>query len=81
MTIRYRASQDDVVDHVIYRVFNGQAPPGTVELVFRENKGLADFGPFLPDGTVFTIPSILPRARTTQAATLWPGGGGLPGIT
>ena len=48
------------VSLIVWRRFK-RPMPGLVETIFDINPGLADLGPFLPVGTVFTMPIPTPR--------------------
>ncbi len=80
MPFPYRTNQDDVVDLIVHRVYHGDAPSGTVELVYELNRDLSTFGPFLAEGMTIMLPDILPRPQVPESASLWTGGG-LPGIS
>jgi phage tail protein X len=49
-----RARQGDTVDSLCWRELG--ATRGVVEAVLELNRGLADLGPILPEGTVVTLP-------------------------
>jgi len=55
-----RARQGDTVDSLCWRELG--ATRGVVEAVLELNRGLADLGPILPEGTPVTLP---PRQSVT----------------
>ena len=60
------AQQGDMVDDISFR-FYGHC--GMTEKILEHNRGLADLGPILPQGTRIILP---PRqATTTTQLNLW----------
>ena len=65
-----RAQQRDTLDLLCWRHLGATA--GVVEAALELNPGLAEFGPFIPHGTLVTLPE--PTAappQTTQIVQLW----------
>jgi len=59
-----------MLDQIIWRKFR-RPTPGLVEATLKANPGLADLGPNLPSGTVFTIPATeINRTLTDPAQVL-----------
>ena len=54
------AGDDVSVSLIVWRRFK-RPMPGLVEMIYDTNPGLADLGPCLPVGTVFTLPIPTPR--------------------
>ncbi len=48
------------VSLIVWRRFK-RPMPGLVEMIYDTNPGLADLGPYLPVGTVFSLPIPTPR--------------------
>jgi len=71
-TDKATANQDEPLDALLWR-FTGQR---TVEAVLAANPGLADLGPFLPQGTPVdlsqaTTPAAVAAAETRDLIQLW----------
>lgn len=59
------------VSLLVWRRFQ-QSMPGAVEAILDLNPGLADFGPFLPVGTIVQIPVPSPRVNAdVTPVRLW----------
>lgn len=56
------AGDDLTVSLIVWRRFK-RPMPGLVEEIYETNRGLADLGPILPVGTIFTIPIPEPAPR------------------
>lgn len=57
MTTTYRSKSGDVLDEVVKNYY-GTLKGRTLEQVLDANPGLADNGPFLPDGIRIVLPDI-----------------------
>lgn len=68
MSVIYRTKQDDVLDAVVFKYYNGQS--GALEQVLEANKGIADYGAVLPAGVEVTLPE-LPKPSTKESVRLW----------
>lgn len=64
-----RAQQNDTVDALCWRHYGRTA--GVTEAVLEANPGLADHGPFLPHGTLVSLPDAQPAAPQRQVVNLW----------
>jgi phage tail protein X len=77
MSLKYRTSAGDVLDHICWRHYLGGSSEtpveipldGIVEQVLEANPRLADMGPSLPAGQIIELPDIQPR--TTDVIRLW----------
>lgn len=68
--MQVRAVQGDTVDEICWRHFGRTA--GVVEQVLEMNRGLADLGVILPEGTLVELPDEAPAAAVTaQLVQLW----------
>ncbi|MBS5840568.1 phage tail protein [Pseudomonas lundensis] len=63
------AGQHDTVDALCWRHYGRTA--GVTEAVLEANPGLADYGPFLPCGTLVTLPEAQPAAPQRNMVNLW----------
>ena len=69
MAITVRAHQQDTVDLLCWRHYGRTA--GVTEAVLQANPGLADHGPFLPQGTLVSLPDAQPAALQRNRVNLW----------
>lgn len=69
MAITVRAHQHDTVDLLCWRHYGRTA--GVTEAVLQANAGLADHGPFLPQGTLVSLPDAQPAALQRHRVNLW----------
>ncbi len=70
MATQHRSQQGDTVDLICQRHYGRTAI--VTEAVYNANAGLCELGPYLPLGTLITLPSI--ELTTTPAQTrvsLW----------
>ncbi|OLU22469.1 phage tail protein [Pseudomonas sp. PA15(2017)] len=63
-----RAHQNETLDALCWRHYGRTA--GVVEAVLQANPGLADIGPYLPQGHSVTLPETAPQPEQ-QAVNLW----------
>ena len=63
------AQQSETVDALAYRLLGST---DAVETIYANNPGLADLGPWLPLGTLVTLPDDTTTVTTArQRITLW----------
>ena len=67
--MEYLTRQNDLLDDVVFRYY-GDTDRRIVEDVLEANRGLADYGPELPDGLTITLPERAPAAAETLTR-LW----------
>lgn len=67
----YLTKQNDMLDDVVHRYYGG-TDNDAVERVLEANRGLADYGPLLPEGVIITLPDA-PAATSSapKLQTLW----------
>ena len=63
------AIQNDTVDQICWREYGRSS--GIVEKVLEANPKLAEFGAFIPMGTVVVLPDIQTPQQTKQTIQLW----------
>ncbi|WP_369682507.1 tail protein X [Asticcacaulis taihuensis] len=69
-TLTAAALQDEPLDALCYRVLGTTA--GVVEQALELNRGLADLGEFLPEGTVVILPAkITTETPQNKIVQLW----------
>lgn len=68
MASHLRANQGDTVDALCWRHYGRTA--GVTEAVLEANPGLADSGPFIPQGTLVLMPDEAPQPQR-QMVNLW----------
>ena len=61
------AQAHETLDHLVWRHL-GTVP---IEPVFEANPGLAELGPFLPEGHPVFLPDIKPAPAEVSLVTLW----------
>jgi phage tail protein X len=69
MAIAVRAQQGDTVDALCWRHYGRTA--GVTEAVLEANRGLADYGPTLPQGLVVHMPEAQASVPQRQMVNLW----------
>ncbi len=69
MTVHLTAQQGDTLDQLAWRELGmGSADIGPLLLA---NRGIADLGAVLPEGTIVTVPDPSPTADTLAIVQLW----------
>lgn len=64
------ALQGETIDALVWRVLGKSS--GAVEVVLEANRGLADLGAILPEGTVVLIPGVADAtAEEVAMVQLW----------
>ena len=66
--VEYTTKAGDTVDWIVWRAY-GAINQGMVEKVLEDNRGLADYGPVLPEGIKITLPEQ--QAATERRVRLW----------
>ena len=64
-----RAQQGDTVDAICLRYYGRTA--AVTELVLEVNRGLAELGPILPQGTIIELPDMAPPKQDNNMIQLW----------
>ncbi len=63
------AHQSETIDALAHRILGST---DAVETIYADNPGLADLGPWLPLGTLVTIPDDISTVTTVRTRiTLW----------
>lgn len=71
MTTRATARQNEPLDAICWRVL-GTTDGGVLEQALMLNRGLAELGVFLPEGTVVILPDIPDNATSiVETVNLW----------
>lgn len=65
----YHSKEGDTVDEIVWRHYENTVA-GALELVLEANRGLADFGPALPVGTVVLLP-VFEETKESESVSLW----------
>lgn len=68
-TLTYISQAGDTVDYIAWRHY-GQTAGRVTEQVLEANRGLADYGPFLPAGVPVVVP-VLSVSAPQQEVVLW----------
>ncbi len=66
--MKYIASEGDVLDRICWKYYGKTV--GVVEQVLNANKGLAEYGAFIPMGLVIELPDLAVESVSTTI-TLW----------
>ena len=61
MAQTYRTKDGDVLDELVWNQYPKRRVMGTVEKVLAANYGLAEYGPYLPQGLLITFPDLPPE--------------------
>ncbi|PBQ26119.1 phage tail protein [Wolbachia pipientis wAus] len=56
MTVHYIARENEMLDYICFKHYGYSS--GAVEIVLKENLGLAEHGSFLPAGLKIKLPTI-----------------------
>lgn len=70
MAQKYESRAGDEVDEVAWRYY-GVVDATILREVYTANPGLADHGPVLPAGVIFTLPDIAQPANDVASVSLW----------
>lgn len=67
--MKVRAMQGDTLDAVCQRYYGRTA--AVTEAVLELNRGLAELGPVLPQGTIIELPELAPPPQNNNMIQLW----------